>query len=220
MKYKFTEKGRKYAENYLANLMAKRKEILDAGLDTVDEVDCANLTIDNLLEDAVDQGFDQDGEAYNNFYVTDNYDSDGPYCFILGEDVVKVPETERELYDAIKQDYLSSDDELCSEFFTSYVSENLTEGDILSAYIALQYDINGDFVLRLKPETVKIVNSLISADVLDFNKEDYNKVYQGNVADFLKYFNDKEKETGFCRIDGNILIDETIENAELYDFIF
>ena len=90
--FKFTEAGKKKAEAYLAELNAKRKEILDAGLDTIEEADCAKLTIDNLLEDAIDTGFDEDGEAYNGFFVTDNYDSDQPYCFRLGVDIVEVPE--------------------------------------------------------------------------------------------------------------------------------
>ncbi len=89
MEYKFTDVGRKKAEDYLAELNAKRKEILDAGLDTVNESDCKNITIDDLLDDAIDTGFDEDNEAINGYYVTDNYDSDSPYCFKLGVDIVK-----------------------------------------------------------------------------------------------------------------------------------
>jgi len=105
MKYIFTEKGKKNAKNYLANLMAKRKEILDAGLDTTEEFDCANLTIEVLLEDAVDVGFDEDMQAINGYYVTDHYDSDNPYCFTLGEDIVMIPESEEDLYDSIRKNY-------------------------------------------------------------------------------------------------------------------
>lgn len=90
MEYKFSEVGKEKAEQYLAELKAKRKEILDAGLDTVEESDCANLTIDDLLCDAVDTGFGIDGEAVNGYYVTDHYDSDNPYCFVLGKDIVEV----------------------------------------------------------------------------------------------------------------------------------
>ena len=117
MKYIFTEKGKKNAENFLANLMAKRKEILDAGLDTTEEFDCANLTIESLLEDAVDVGFDEDMQAINGYYVTDHYDSDNPYCFTLGEDIIIIPESEKDLYNSIKDYYLNSDVEFNGEFF-------------------------------------------------------------------------------------------------------
>ncbi len=90
MEYRFTAKGEEKAKNYLAELMAKRKEILDAGLDTVEEADCAKVTIEGLLEDAIETGFDEDGESLNGFFVTDHYDSDGPYCFKYGEDIILV----------------------------------------------------------------------------------------------------------------------------------
>ena len=224
MEYKFTEEGKKNAENYLANLMAKRKEILDAGLDTVEEADCAKLTIDSLLEDAVDTGFDEDMQAINGYYVTDHYDSDNPYCFELGKDIVMVPETEKELYDAVVEDYRNSDTEFNSMFFAHYVSENLTEADILSAYIELQRDINGDQVVYADPESVIIEDDgedrIITADVLEFRREDYNKVYKGSIKEFLEGFNGREKETGLCRIDGYNVADMKVEHEELFDFIF
>lgn len=62
---------------YLAELAAKRKEILDAGLDTA----CFPLpTRDDIINDIVyGIGLDEDEEYYNNWAVTDNYDSDYPF---------------------------------------------------------------------------------------------------------------------------------------------
>lgn len=226
MEYKFTEEGKKNAENYLTNLMAKRKEILDAGLDTVEEADCANLTIDSLLEDAVNTGFDEDMQAINGYYVTDNYDSDNPYCFELGKDIVKVPESEKELYNAVVEDYRNSDGEFSSEYFVPYMSENLAEGDILSAYIELQHDLNGDYVIKVDSRSITIYDddeerlSFLTADVLKFKKEDYPKIYKGNIEQFLKSFNNREKETGLCRVDGYNMADMKVEQEELFDFIF
>ena len=88
--YKFTEQGRKKAQDYLNELVAKRNEIVDAGLDTVEEADAKNITIEGLLDDAIETGFDEDGEALNGFFVTDHYDSDYPYCFKKDEDIILV----------------------------------------------------------------------------------------------------------------------------------
>ncbi len=117
MEYRFTAKGEEKAKRYLAELMAKRKEILDAGLDTVEEADCANLTVEDLLEDAIETGFDEDGEALNGYFVTDNYDSDEPYCFKRGEDIIPVINDTKELVEHVCNEYREYDAELNSLFF-------------------------------------------------------------------------------------------------------
>lgn len=43
MEYKLTERGRKECERYIAELKAKRKEILDAGTDTADETEIPTI---------------------------------------------------------------------------------------------------------------------------------------------------------------------------------
>lgn len=62
---------------FIKECEAKRKEILDAGKDTAD--DCRIPTIDDIVSDIMYEGFDEDGEYYNYWGVTDNYDSDVPF---------------------------------------------------------------------------------------------------------------------------------------------
>ncbi len=81
----YTEKGKEKVEAYIKELGAKRKEILDAGKDTAD--DTTLPTIEDILDDAISIGLDQDGEYYNNWGVTDNCESDNPICLTLGEDL-------------------------------------------------------------------------------------------------------------------------------------
>lgn len=87
--YRLTDHGRKICEDYLAELKAKRKEILDAGIDTIDET--PNLpTVEEIFEDLVDFGFDEWGESFNSWYVTDHYDADSPVLLKLGRDIEEV----------------------------------------------------------------------------------------------------------------------------------
>lgn len=69
-----TNIGEEKVNAYLAELKAKRKEILDAKKDTVDETELP--TIEDILLDIY--SFEEDNEYYNNWGVTDNYDSDYP----------------------------------------------------------------------------------------------------------------------------------------------
>lgn len=69
-----TKIGKRKVKDYLAELKAKRKEILDAGKDTADETELP--TIEDILSDIY--SFEADNEYYNNWGVTDNYDSDYP----------------------------------------------------------------------------------------------------------------------------------------------
>lgn len=64
--------------DYVMELAAKRKEILDARLDTADfELPSKEDIVNDIV---FGMGFDEDGEYYNNWAVTDNYDSDYPFC--------------------------------------------------------------------------------------------------------------------------------------------
>lgn len=85
--YVLTDKGREECERYIAELKAKRKEILDAGLDTTDETNIP--TVEDIFDDAIDLGFDEYGEAFNSWGVTDNYDADYPIFLKLGIDIVE-----------------------------------------------------------------------------------------------------------------------------------
>ncbi len=88
LEWRLTDKGRKTADSYIAELKAKRKEILDAGLDSADS------TYIPVLEDIVDDvnslGVDDEGEYYNGWAVTDNYDADYPLLLKVGRDLEEV----------------------------------------------------------------------------------------------------------------------------------
>jgi len=84
--YELTKKGIKECEDYIAELNAKRKEILDARKDTADNTELP--TIQDIFDDALSFGIDDDGEIYNSWGVTDNYNADNPICLKLGVDFV------------------------------------------------------------------------------------------------------------------------------------
>lgn len=85
VEYRLTEEGEKIADIFIDELKAKRKEILDAGLDTAD------ITYIPVLDDIVDDvnciGVDKDGNYYNSWGITDNYDSDYPLSLKVGKDL-------------------------------------------------------------------------------------------------------------------------------------
>ncbi len=69
-----TDVGEEKVLHYLAELKAKRKEILDARKDTANETELP--TIEDILLDIYN--FEEYNEYYNDWGVTDNYDSDYP----------------------------------------------------------------------------------------------------------------------------------------------
>ena len=85
--YRLTRKGLAECERFIAECEAKRKEILDAGKDTAD--DTIIPTIEDIECD-INDCIDKDGEYYNSWGVTDNYNSDTPLCLTLNEDFVRV----------------------------------------------------------------------------------------------------------------------------------
>lgn len=87
--YKLTETGRAECERYICELRAKRKEILDAGKDTANEI--ADIwTPEALLEYLTSFPVDYDGCVWDSFAVTDNYDADSPLLLSLGKDFIPV----------------------------------------------------------------------------------------------------------------------------------
>jgi hypothetical protein len=86
--YVLTAEGRRKVEQYVRELDAKRKEILDAGKDTIDETPDP-VTVDDIVSDLNWGGVDENGEYLNGWYVTDNYDSDYPICLQLGVDFIE-----------------------------------------------------------------------------------------------------------------------------------
>lgn len=89
MEYRLTKTGHQKCHNYISELKAKQKEILDAGLDTAEET-FVDYTPEWIFADLLDFGIDEDGDIYNGYGVTDHYDSDYPLCLSLGEDFTEV----------------------------------------------------------------------------------------------------------------------------------
>ena len=85
--YKLTDRGMQKVKRYLAELKAKRKEILDAGKDTAYETNLP--TVDDIISDIEWTGVDEDGSYLNGWGVTDNYDSDYALELRLGEDFIE-----------------------------------------------------------------------------------------------------------------------------------
>ena len=81
--YKLTKQGITKCERIIEECNAKRKEILDAKIDTAN--DTILPTIEDIESD-IGTFIDEDGEYYNNWGVTDNYDSDFHICLTLGID--------------------------------------------------------------------------------------------------------------------------------------
>ena len=81
--YKLTKQGIAKYKRFIKECSAKRKEILDAKIDITN--DTMLPTIEDIESD-IGAFINEDGEYYNNWGVTDNYDSDFPICLTLGID--------------------------------------------------------------------------------------------------------------------------------------
>lgn len=88
--YVLTEIGQKQCETYIAELKAKRKELLDAGIDTANNT-YIDFTPQELFEDMLEDSYIEDDNVISNSYgVTDHYDSDYPLCLKYGVDFLKM----------------------------------------------------------------------------------------------------------------------------------
>lgn len=85
MRYVFTVSGYRTAKRFIAECAAKRKEILDAGIDTADEIELP--TTQCILDDVnVGVGLDEDNEYYNCWGITDYYNS-YPLSLTVGKEL-------------------------------------------------------------------------------------------------------------------------------------
>jgi len=90
MRYVFTASGYRTAKRFIAECAAKRKEILDAGIDTADETDLP--TAQDILDDVnVGVGLDDENEYINSWGITDHFGSQ-PLLLIVGEDIILADE--------------------------------------------------------------------------------------------------------------------------------
>lgn len=89
MEYILTKCGKQKVANYITECTAKRKEIIDAGIDTIEETDL--LTEEDIVSDLNNGvGIDEEGDYFNNWGVTDNYNSDYPIELSIYEDFIAV----------------------------------------------------------------------------------------------------------------------------------
>lgn len=95
--YRLTPRGQKEIEDYIKELEAKRKEILDAKKDTADETKLP--TVEEVFIDAMEmeETFSgntlSEGEVVGNGWgVTDEYEADRPITLVIGEDIEVVEE--------------------------------------------------------------------------------------------------------------------------------
>ena len=77
-----TKHGIETIEFFLKECEAKRKEILDARIDTCNDINIP--TIDDVISD-IEESIDEEGYYYSCWGVTDNYDSDN-LCLKKGRD--------------------------------------------------------------------------------------------------------------------------------------
>ena len=90
MRYVFTVNSYRTAKRFIAECAAKRKEILDAGIDTADETELP--TTQCILDDVNESiGLDEDNEYYNCWGITDHFGSQ-PLSLIVGEDIILADE--------------------------------------------------------------------------------------------------------------------------------
>lgn len=85
MRYVFTVNGYLTAKRFIAECAAKRKKILDAGIDTADETELP--TTQCILDDVNESiGLDEDNEYYNCWGITDHYNS-YPLSLTVGKEL-------------------------------------------------------------------------------------------------------------------------------------
>lgn len=136
--YKLTHEGIKKCQSFIAECEAKRKEILDARLDS-DELTTIP-SIEDIESDINGMGIDQDGDYYNSWGVTDNYNSDKPIGLTIDIDFIEIPdETTVTRYlvcnpneipqkTILYSDYKAALSEMCEKFI-KYLNENTYVND-------------------------------------------------------------------------------------------
>lgn len=90
MKYTYTPKGRLRVYHFIRECEVKRKEILDAGIDTADETDLP--TAQDILDDVnTGVGLDEENEYFDSCGITDHYSSYS-LSLVVGEDLIVTDE--------------------------------------------------------------------------------------------------------------------------------
>jgi hypothetical protein len=85
--YELTEKGIDKCKAFIKHCEDKRKEILDAGKDTVIQTNIP--TVQEIEDDISSCGINDKEEYCEVWAVTDNYEADYPLQLVLGEDFIE-----------------------------------------------------------------------------------------------------------------------------------
>ena len=90
MKYTYTPKGRLKVCHFIRVCEVKRKEILDAGIDTADETELPTAQV--ILDDVnTGVGVDEENEYFDSWGITDHFNSH-PLSLVVGEDIILTDE--------------------------------------------------------------------------------------------------------------------------------
>lgn len=74
MRYVFTVSGYRTAKRFIAECAAKRKKVLEAGIDTADETELP--TTQDILDDVNEGvGFNEENEYFDSWGITDHFGS-------------------------------------------------------------------------------------------------------------------------------------------------
>lgn len=85
--YKLTQAGIEECKRFIAECEAKRKEILDAGVDTAYDIRIPTVT--DIGFDIHFEGLDEEGKYYQSWGITDHYDSDC-ISLVLGKHIEEI----------------------------------------------------------------------------------------------------------------------------------
>lgn len=215
-----TDAPKEALDKWCSNYLFEQEEGLNTYFDS--------LKIDwtvKVLADSED-GFDRDDIeviGYDEYYNLGDYSP---------EKTVNVPlRTFEEIYQKVCADYDADDVELNSNFFDFEVAA--TKFLLLSVYAALQKELNGDVVFAFKHLVVRKEEGQFDeayATPLNWSDDEVRKgkvlpdidhIYYGNMKDFLKSFNGREYETGWCRICGtDAVVREDFVSGQLLNFVF
>lgn len=90
MQYTYTPTGRLWVCRFIRECEVKRKEILDAGIDTADETELP--TAQDILDDVnVGVGLDEGNEYFDSWGITDHFSSYS-LSLVVGEDLIVTDE--------------------------------------------------------------------------------------------------------------------------------
>lgn len=123
---RLTKKGLDNVRTFLAECEAKRKEILDAKKDTADDTEIPS--VEDILSDInCGVGIDSDGDYYNSWGVTDNYESDYSLGLSVGTDLDEHTITVRDLIES-DVDAVNAMDDLSSFYVAQWLDSDMAWG--------------------------------------------------------------------------------------------